>query len=231
MTLSVSNPAVPPSKKIGTAMGPDVKSTVSESLMSGAPVIARLLTSAGDLVLVTPFTVTVRSLPLAATVIAWAWGSPERSTYQLGAGGGPRPLPGTAAGSVEAGSTFVRVVAPSDGGGTIASELVVAGVFGSPWEVPAAPVADIVEATVGEESEPSTIDVEPALVTGVADVVVGVSGAVAVTISGVAVPADGTRAVEVVWVGVVVVVVLVVSLEVLTGSAEAGARVTSSVVL
>lgn len=41
--------------------------------------------------------------------------------------GGPLPLPGTAAGSVDAGSVLLSVVAPSEGGGVRAEEEVVTG--------------------------------------------------------------------------------------------------------
>lgn len=55
------------------------------------------------------------------------------------AGGGPRPLPGVAAGSLLLGSVLVSVVAPSEGDGRTVSVEVVAGPL--PSLGPAAPVA------------------------------------------------------------------------------------------
>jgi hypothetical protein len=103
--------------------------------------MARALTSADGLVLVTPFTVTARSLPDSATAIAWDWGSPERSTAHVVAerdGGGPRPLPGTAAGSGGVVSVLVKFVAPSPAGDAICPPVVSAEGVSSPDVVPAA---------------------------------------------------------------------------------------------
>jgi hypothetical protein len=86
--------------------------------------------------------------------------------------GGPRPLPGTAAGSGGEGSILVSVVAPSDGGGAIAAEVVVAGESRPGREVPAPEVPGIMAATLGEGSVPDTITVAPALIAE-AGVVVG----------------------------------------------------------
>jgi hypothetical protein len=63
--------------------------------------------------------------------------------------GGPRPLPGTAAGSDDEGALLVSVVAPSDGGGAIAPELVVTGDSDSVGRAPALPPAVVALRLVG----------------------------------------------------------------------------------
>ena len=94
-------------------------------------------------------------------------------------GGGPRPLPGTAAGSVADGSTLVSAVAPSDGGGAIESEAAVEGEAVPPG-LAVAGVVEIVAAMLGEVSEPDTI-CGAAAVAGADEIVVGAAGAVALT--------------------------------------------------
>jgi hypothetical protein len=72
-------------------------------------------------------------------------------------GGGPRPLPGVAAASIGVASALVKLVAPSDAGGAMASEL--SAVAGSlpPWALPAATAA-LEAATVSlvEPAPPAT---------------------------------------------------------------------------
>jgi hypothetical protein len=118
-------------------------------------------------------------------------------------------------------------VALSLGGGAMACEAVAAGEPAPPWLVPAAPVADITAAVVGEESEPSTI-VGPELVRVPPEIVVEAAGASAVSVSAAAVPEVVRTALELVW--SVLVVELVVSVELAIDVLEAGVTATTSLV-
>ena len=71
------------------------------------------------------------------------------------AGGGPRPLPGTASGSVGASVALVRAVALSDACGAIKLSVVVAVGFAPAPAVPLADAALSEPSTVGSEDDPA----------------------------------------------------------------------------
>ncbi len=69
--------------------------------------------------------------------------------------GGPRPLPGTAAGSVGASVALASEVVASLGGGVARSELLSGVVLTVSLEEPVAPAVAVVPATLGESVDPA----------------------------------------------------------------------------
>ena len=128
---SVSVPA-PPSKETGIEIAPIVKESLPAPL-----VIERLVTLASGRLVVTPSTVTVRSVVSASTEIVWA--SSERTIVQGAGAGGERPLAVFAFGS--------GAVRSALDGDVVAPELLVELVVVVPD--PSDPPADDPEALVG----------------------------------------------------------------------------------
>jgi hypothetical protein len=127
------------------------------------------------------------------------------------AGGGPRPLPGTAAGSLDDASTLVSAVAPSDGGGAMG---LTPSVAGEPFPAPEVPVAgadELIADRSGDGSDPA-MSCGPALLTFGLEMALWMIGALALTTNvGAAAEVVGSAAVVVI-VGAELVTSVVVAL-------------------